>query len=731
MPKRRHFLQFAASTLATLGISSLHLRQQSIRYRYALAQPASCKRALLVGINRYAQRGLRPLRGCVTDVDLQRELLIHRFGFEEGDIRCLTDEDATRENILDAFETHLIEGCDETSIAVFHFSGHGRRVADSAATRVIGDERDPLNSTLVPYQDEGEDDIPDIMGKTLFLLTSKLRTNNVTLVLDSCYAEGGVRGNVRVRSGGRRRSLSPSQAELDYQARLIDDLNLDPDSLQELRDISIAKGIALAAARRNQEAADVTFGTTENGQSFDAGAFTYFLTQYLWRESEPVYQVISNISRNLADDRFTQDPSACIAPFECNPDNPGNAPVPTYFVNPIEGSVPPPAEGVILSVNDKRGTVWLGGSDHYSLATYGTGAKFVAIAPDGNPIQDDIIVQSRRGLQAEIILPETLPEGTLLQEASRVIPPDYKLRVGLDPSVMAEFGIIQNTFSSIRRLELVPYESDEILYAGEVHYILSRMTAEHLDLFRTRDDSPVSDEALPNDNSLVILSQGLDEVIPGSWGESGETVEDASDRLSTKFNALVAARLVKLLVNANSSRLDISARMEVVGGRSQLAQFFTVRGSQTNEESASSGLLEVPVGRSLQFIIQHNESRPIYALVFIVDRQGELFRVFPSKNFGFTTADTLIPPGEPRLIPERRLNVTEPGFGEALIIASHSPLTQALQALGNNRTANTPVVDALIGDLSGIGLDSRSGNSREFRIQVTQMATMSIPFRAV
>lgn len=56
MIKRRHFLQFAASTLASLGVSTLHLQRQSIRYGNVLAQPTQRKRALLVGINEYKGR---------------------------------------------------------------------------------------------------------------------------------------------------------------------------------------------------------------------------------------------------------------------------------------------------------------------------------------------------------------------------------------------------------------------------------------------------------------------------------------------------------------------------------------------------------------------------------------------------------------------------------------------------------------------------------------------------
>ncbi|MFB2876078.1 caspase family protein [Floridanema aerugineum] len=122
--KRRQFLQFTGSLLATLGINQLEIQQKGIRYARVLAENTPRKLALLVGINQYpnSQR-FNSLKGCVTDVDLQRELLIHRFGFNPKDILILTDAQATREGILTAFENHLIAQAKPGDVVVFHYSG--------------------------------------------------------------------------------------------------------------------------------------------------------------------------------------------------------------------------------------------------------------------------------------------------------------------------------------------------------------------------------------------------------------------------------------------------------------------------------------------------------------------------------------------------------------------------------------------------------------------------------
>jgi hypothetical protein len=106
MIRRRRFLELTGyTTLATLGLNAYNLQQKSNRYGKVIAQDTPRKLALLVGINEY--RSWPNLKGCVTDVDLQQELLIHRFGFNPQDIIRLTtdanDQKPTRSNILTAF----------------------------------------------------------------------------------------------------------------------------------------------------------------------------------------------------------------------------------------------------------------------------------------------------------------------------------------------------------------------------------------------------------------------------------------------------------------------------------------------------------------------------------------------------------------------------------------------------------------------------------------------------
>jgi hypothetical protein len=161
--KRRTFLQNAGLALASLGISETVLSlmgDKSLavplldRYFQALAQSGGRKLALIVGINQYPRS--TALGGCVTDVELQRELLIHRFGFKSSDILTLTDSQATRENIETAFIEHLTEQAKAGDVVLFHFSGYGSRVKMASPRQEVGGNRQeeeselPLASRLSP-----------------------------------------------------------------------------------------------------------------------------------------------------------------------------------------------------------------------------------------------------------------------------------------------------------------------------------------------------------------------------------------------------------------------------------------------------------------------------------------------------------------------------------------------------------------------------------------------------
>lgn len=158
------------------------------------------RRALLVGIDDYSasritragapeSRGWPALRGAVQDVALVRELLIARYSFAEDDIATLTDQEATREAILDAIETHLVRPSRRGDLVFYYFAGHGSQVLNSRS-----DEPDRLDETIVPADSRAG--APDIRDKELRPLFNRIldRGARLTLLLDHCHGASGHRG---------------------------------------------------------------------------------------------------------------------------------------------------------------------------------------------------------------------------------------------------------------------------------------------------------------------------------------------------------------------------------------------------------------------------------------------------------------------------------------------------------------------------------------------------------
>jgi hypothetical protein len=152
--------------------------------------------ALLIGIDDYI--AVRDLKGAGNDVERVRSLLIGRFGFAESDIAMLKDAQATRQGILDAFDA-LVAKARAGDVVYVHYSGHGSRMRDARAPE--GDEEDGWDETLVPH-DSRQGKVFDITDDEVnaFVTSLTAKTNNVTIVLDSCHSGSATRGG----SEGRR-----------------------------------------------------------------------------------------------------------------------------------------------------------------------------------------------------------------------------------------------------------------------------------------------------------------------------------------------------------------------------------------------------------------------------------------------------------------------------------------------------------------------------------------------
>lgn len=747
--KRRQFLQFAGSALTALGLSHLDIKNQSLRYARAVTSSSPRKLALLIGINNY--QNFENLKGAITDISLQRELLIHRFGFNPQDILVVSDESEikpTRQGILQAFEEHLIKQAKPGDTVVYHFSGHGSQVLDSGF-------EDNLNSTFVPSDRTislvgNQKQVSDITGKTLFLLMSAIDTENLTVVLDSCYSGGGKRGNLTIRSIEGGKEYIPSDLEREYQQKWLSDLDISPQELEQRRKQGIAKGVVIASARKNQIASEAYL------DDFVTGAFTYLMTQYLWQENSntPVKSVIANISRSI-NSTFTSNQTP---EFEVK-NNSNNDTKPTYFISqPV-----PTAEAVITQIKGNTVNLWLGGIAPQALAAFSQNPIFQLVDNKGVE-RGRIQLQSRNGLTGtgkilELQKPELLKPGALLQERIRVIPSDYKLRIALDDSLGKDIPVARNEIAKLERIQPVS------LQTGKVHYIFGRITEIRQAELRNKQAAYI-----PPLNSLGLYTEGLD-LIPGSFGDAKETIANALTRLQSKFRSLLAARIMKLALNANSSRLNVLASLNILGTKEIVAaQTFPSRSpNKVDELSANppqnlninyqNGIPQIPLKTLIQFQVKNQETSDLYITVLAINPEGNIDVIFPNTWSAVDNA-TLVKAGETLKIPKAEdiwlLEIIEPlGLTEILVVASKSPLRKSLQSLQTiaqiQKRGDVPVtitdnptniIDLLLEDIhnSAISENRSKNNANASKIpsrkparlsDTTQLAAMSITYQAV
>jgi hypothetical protein len=184
------------------------------------AQPATRRRALLIGIDDYTASRLGPrprtplpagrdwpnLSGARNDVGGMEEMLVLLYGFDRRDIVTLVNQAATRQAILQSIEQELVLNAGRGDEVFFYFAGHGSQVRNSLST-----EPDKLDESLVPADSRlGALDIRDKELRPLF--NSILdRGARLTVMLDNCHSGSGARG---LATGAHPRGINPDNRDV-------------------------------------------------------------------------------------------------------------------------------------------------------------------------------------------------------------------------------------------------------------------------------------------------------------------------------------------------------------------------------------------------------------------------------------------------------------------------------------------------------------------------------------
>ena len=148
------------------------------------------RRALLVGIGAY--ENFSRLAGAPNDARAMAAFLVGHGGFGDGDIRILTDSEATRDNILAAAQDWLVGGTSAGDEVVLYFSGHGFQQWDQD-----NDEADGKDETLVPVDAylDGDGRVRGMISDDeIGALLDDLTGRRVQVIIDACHSGTSTRG---------------------------------------------------------------------------------------------------------------------------------------------------------------------------------------------------------------------------------------------------------------------------------------------------------------------------------------------------------------------------------------------------------------------------------------------------------------------------------------------------------------------------------------------------------
>jgi hypothetical protein len=716
--KRRKFFYRIGSILAALGVSEAEWLTLGNRYYQALADPSPRKLALLVGINQYSQN--LTLNGCVTDVELQKELLIHRFGFQASDILTLTEEQASREFIADAFLEHLAKQAKPGDVVVFHFSGYGTRIKSPAALNT-------WKNALVPATadpDKQDEKIVDcLLEETLLLLLRSLSTDRVTAVLDTSYYAP----SITAQTAGWKIRACPeitaqlTTAQLDLQTQL---------KSKVASTNTLSNALVLAAALDSKQLAkEVLFS------GFSAGLFTYALTQYLW-EAHPASTMqitLSHVASSLYKLGSTQKPA--LLSSKKNPQ--GTTISETFLPNRTIGS-----QGVVIGTEEENKTLqlWLAGLPPQVLEYYGMNSRLTL------DTGEQLVLRSRTGLKAKALVSNLdttkLPQvGQLVQEAVRVLPRNIGLTIALD--------------TGLERIERV----DATSAFATVPNVSTVLAGEQPSDF-------VFGKLLQTKSRYGLFSQA-GELIPNTDGEIEEAVKVAVQRLAAKLPTLLAAKLWRLTENQGSSRLAIKCILEITSGISPrvVMQRTTIRTLNTEGENAISyrnppgTVPTVPIGSRVQYRVQNLGDRPVYLMLMGLRNNRTAIALYP----WYTTPPTsitdskpqlqqlVIAPGETLAIPKTATKsgwvITGPAFFcEHQLIFSTAPFSATIAALETTRNHTgdqqpigsllkpLEVAQALLQDLHNARsgkIDMNGTAAESYILDVNNWASLNFSFQVV
>lgn len=712
--KRRAFLQQASLALGALGVGSSAWLTTYSRYQEALAKPARRRLALLIGINAYPDRALDPgvaqdiaLKGCVTDVELQRQLLVHRFGFRPADVVTLTNQEATRANILTAIDEHLVQQAQADDVVLLHFSGYGSqvRVAEVEAPDALQAAWVTVDSRL---PSEVNPALGDLLEAEIIARLRPLATANLTTVIDAGSQDAGYLrwGNSRVRS----RPTVPTG------------LVSSPTGISPPLD-GPWPGLVLRAADMGRLVLESQW------DGFSAGVFTYALTQSLW-ETEPdstaklIQRAGSRLQRWVGADQ--QPGLSDRLPPRIGPT--------AYGLQP---QLPPAAGVILLGSGERPLAAWLGGVPPQVLRYLQPGSRLVAGAGEPAVL---VRLESRTGLKAVVrpleseVAASAIAHQPLFEQVRR-LPQTIDLIVALDSQLKRVERV--DATSALSGIPLVTSvtageKAADCLFGRLPIGPVSTLTAALPNAGEAqpklggdaRGASPGGERPAESSYGLFAPNRTL---LPGTMLAKEEAVKTAVNRLTPYLQTLLALKLVRLTENHTASQVGAAALLEAVQPKPMPLLVQTTERNpavtwpvaiRQAQKAATDDPIMLPRDGRIGYRLANTSTETLHLLWISFDSRGEC-NALMTRPDAIAADGAELPPAAAPLAPGQLVSIPADGAGwampgaaiwvEAYVILSTQPFDQCLAVLGDDppplasfRPVQQPLqlAQALLQDLS-------------------------------
>jgi len=235
------------------------------------------KRALCVGINKFANFPQFALNGCVNDAKDMAALCKTLLGFKSAEVTLLTDAQATKASIMAQLKAAVKDAkAGKLSYLLFSLSSHGTQMADAA-----GDEPDGMDEAFVPYDIAQQGNVWHpahiISDDELHDLFVQLPSSVLLEVyLDTCHSGSGLRGAEFSLHAPKPRYVAPPSGELQgaVRQRAVRGFTLERALRDgQAKEVAGEHHILWTGCKANQTSADAYFNGRYNG------AFTYYFVK--------------------------------------------------------------------------------------------------------------------------------------------------------------------------------------------------------------------------------------------------------------------------------------------------------------------------------------------------------------------------------------------------------------------------------------------------------------------